>query len=374
MTRKKIYFLINSLGAGGAERVVSNLATNLSRTHDVTIITLKADRFFDLPGNVKHLPLSRTNNNLVMVALIPWFYFQLRRLLPEYDNWVSFLEISNFLHILARKDAMISFRIHIGFFRGFAGSVYRLLIKFLYPKAGKIIVNSEENRYDLAEYLNIPLDRIVTIYNPISIATIEQKKQEPLEDWILEKTKGKKVFVTTGRLEWQKHHEVIIRAFQNLYKSGERDFIWFIIGDWWERHRLEKMVLEYSLQENILFLGTQQNVFKYLGIANYFIYASEIEWFPNVLIEAMACNLPIITSDFKSGARESVLGEYNKNTCKNLKYPYFWSNGVLLDLNRYEYQFLDIYKKTNELKQERAGFENFNTETIIKKWTWIFTR
>lgn len=371
MTRKKIYFLINSLGAGGAERVVSNLATNLSWTHDITIITLKEDRFFDLPENVKHLPLSRAKNNLVMVALIPWFYFQLRRLLPEYDNGVSFLEISNFLHIFIRKDAIISFRIHIDFFRGFVGSVYRLLIKLLYPKAGKIIVNSEENRYDLAEFLHISIDRIVTLYNPISMAEIEQKRKESAEDWILEKTKGKKVFVTTGRLEWQKHHEIIIWAFQRLYWSGEHDFIWLVIGDGVERNRLEKMVSESWLQENIIFLGTQRNVFKYLNVADYFLYASEIEWFPNVLIEAMACNLPIITSDFKSGARECVLGEYNKNL-KIEKYPYHWSNWVLLELNDFEEGFVKVYKSITKVKQNKSGFERFETGMVSERWLELF--
>lgn len=371
MPRKNIYFLINSLGAGGAERVVSNIATDLSWSHNVTIITLKDEKFFDLPKNVKHLPLSHTRNNLIMVMLIPWFYFQLRRLLPEHDNWVSFLEISNFLHILARKDAMISFRIHIDFFRGFVGSVYRLLIKLLYPKAGKIIVNSEENRYDLAEFLHIPIDRIATVCNPISLMEIEQKKQEPVEEWIVEKIRNKRVFITTGRLEWQKHHDIIIRAFQSLYKSGERDFIWLIIGDWWERYRLEKMVSEYSLQENIVFLGTQKNVFKYLGIANFFIYASEIEWFPNVLIEAMACNLPIITSDFKSGARECVLGEYNKNL-KIEKYPYHWPNGVLLWLDSFIDNFTEVYKDITKVKQDKLGFEKFETEKVSERWLNLF--
>ncbi|EKD44103.1 MAG: glycosyl transferase group 1 [uncultured bacterium (gcode 4)] len=372
MTRKKIYFLINSLGAGGAERVVSNIATDFSWSHNVTIITLKDEKFFDLPENVKYLPLSHTRNNLVMVMLIPWFYFRLRSLLPEYDTGVSFLEISNFLHILARRNAIISFRIHIDFFRGFVGSVYRLLIKLLYPKAGKIIVNSEENRYDLADFLYIPINRITTIYNPISVAEIEQKKQEPVESWILERIKDKKVFVTTGRLEWQKHHELIIQAFQKLYLLGERDFIWLIVGDWWERNRLEKMVADSSLQGNVLFLGTQKNVFKYLSIAHYFVYASEIEWFPNVLIEAMACNLPIITSDFKSGAKECVLWSYDKNTCKSMEYPYYWPNGVVLWPNTFVDNFIEVYKDIIQIRQNKWGFERFETSIVSQEWLKLF--
>jgi N-acetylgalactosamine-N,N'-diacetylbacillosaminyl-diphospho-undecaprenol 4-alpha-N-acetylgalactosaminyltransferase len=58
----------------------------------------------------------------------------------------------------------------------------------------------------------------------------------------------------------------------------------------------------------------QKNVFKYLNIADVFLYASEVEGFPNVLIEARELGLPIITSDFKSGAKEVIIGEYTKDT------------------------------------------------------------
>ena len=117
MSRKKIYFLINSLQSGGAERVVSNLARDFSQKYDVTVITLKNDKFFELPDSVKYLPLADTRSNIMMGILIPWYILKLYFLLPKFTSGVSFLEISNFLHILVKKDAIISFRIHIDFFR-----------------------------------------------------------------------------------------------------------------------------------------------------------------------------------------------------------------------------------------------------------------
>ncbi len=58
---------------------------------------------------------------------------------------MSFLEISNFVHILARKNAIISLRVNLDYFKRAAGYVYLMIIKLLYKKAGKIVVNSYEN-------------------------------------------------------------------------------------------------------------------------------------------------------------------------------------------------------------------------------------
>jgi glycosyltransferase involved in cell wall biosynthesis len=76
-----------------------------------------------------------------------------------------------------------------------------------------------------------------------------------------------------------------------------------------------------------------------------FLYASEVEGFPNVLIEAKEVWLPIITSDFKSWAKEVILWEYTKDIWKNVHYPYQGKYWTLLDLNDYQDQFLETYKK-----------------------------
>jgi N-acetylgalactosamine-N,N'-diacetylbacillosaminyl-diphospho-undecaprenol 4-alpha-N-acetylgalactosaminyltransferase len=73
----------------------------------------------------------------------------------------------------------------------------RYLIKWLYPKAEKIIVNSRENKYDLAKFLNISEDKIEVRYNPIDKEKIKKLSKENLDDEILGKIKNKKVFITT---------------------------------------------------------------------------------------------------------------------------------------------------------------------------------
>lgn len=64
MVRKKIYFLVNSLEGGGAERTIVNMSESLSHENDVTIITLKDVNFYELPEKVTYLPLSHIKNNI----------------------------------------------------------------------------------------------------------------------------------------------------------------------------------------------------------------------------------------------------------------------------------------------------------------------
>jgi len=370
MNRKKIFFLINSLEWGWAERVIVNISERLSYKYDVSLITLKDINFYDLPKNINYISLSNVKNNLLMFLLIPFYIYEFKKILKKekFDTWISSLEIANFINILSDKNAIIAFEISIEFFhKWMIWFFYKLLIRFLYPKAKKIKVNSQENKYDLSNYLKIIPEKIDVIYNPINLEKIEKLKNEKIEKDLEEKLRWKKVFTTVWRLVWQKYHEKIIKSFS---KVKDKNWMYLIVWDWKEKENLEKQVLDLGLSENIIFLWAQKNVFKYLNISDYFIYASKIEWFPNVLWEAIACDIPIITSDFVSGAKECILWKYDNNL-KNIKYPYYGDNWVLLDLRNYENNFIEIYDNLKKVKQNKIWFEKFKIEEIEREFEKI---
>ena len=340
---KKYYFLINSLEWGGAERVTLNLAKKYQKEGiKIYIITLKKDVFYDFPNWIQHIPLSNVKNNFLMSLLIPRYVIKFKKIIKKHNlsEWISLLEIANFVHILSKKNAIISFRAHISFFTWLIGYIYKLLIKRLYPKAWKIIVNSYENKYDLAEYLKIPEEKVEVLYNPIDTKKINQLKNEEVEKNILEKIENKKIFITTWRLVWQKHHEKILEALQIYNQKSNKNRIYLIVWDWPERKKLEKLTEKYGLSNKVVFLWQQTNVFKYLNVADVFLYASEVEGFPNVLLEAREIGVPIITSDFKSGAKEVIIWSYDKNTCKNIAYPYQGKYWIIVDYQNYKEQLL----------------------------------
>ncbi len=119
-----------------------------------------------------------------MFLLIPWYVWKAKKILKQYglSDGMSLLEIANFVHILAKKHATISFRTHINFFIGIFGGIQKFLIALLYPKAGKIVVNSLENKYDLAEYLHIPEHTIEVVYNIVDKEEIEKMRSEKIPE------------------------------------------------------------------------------------------------------------------------------------------------------------------------------------------------
>jgi len=340
--KDKYYFLINSMEWWWAERVVSNLVKEkIQSWKDVYLFTLKDDLFYDIPKEVHYIPLSNIKNNILLFLSIPYFALKFKRLLKKYKlkDWISFLEMSNFVHILAKKNTWISFRTHINFFRWITWNIQKLLIKWLYPKAEKIIVNSRENKYDLAEFLKISEDKIEVRYNTIDKEKIIKLSEEDLDDEISRKIKNKKVFITTWRLVWIKHHEKIIETLWE-YNKKNKEWIYLIIWDWPKKSKLENLVKSFWLENQILFLWQQKNVFKYLKHADLFLYASEVEWFPNTLLEAREIWLKIISSDFKSWAREVILWEDTDMIWNNIEYPYMWKYWTLINWNKFNEQLL----------------------------------
>ncbi len=372
MTKPKIYFLVNSLEGGGAERVITNVSLKLRENYEIDIITLKAGTFYDIPEWVNHISLSNIRHNFLLIVLFPLFLFRWNKLLKtwNYKNGVSFLEIANFIHILSRPDAIISFRTSIGVFKGLFWFFYKSLIRLLYPRAKQIIVNSEENRFELAEYLNLPLDKITTIYNPIDTQKVAKDAQEGIDDSLKNQIAWKQVFITVSRLVaddaiGSKNHALVLHIFKRLLEKWEKNFIYLIVWDGPALQALQNQVKWDWLKDHVVFLGKQKNVFKYLAVSDYVIYASRHEWFPNALIEAMAVGVPIITSNFKTGAHEVITGEYNNGASS---YPIFWANGVMLDINHFEEQFFDIYEKINLIKNEKRWIEHFeNAEQSFEK-------
>lgn len=365
--KKKIYFLINSLEVWWGERQIVNLCNNFdSRKFDVTILTLKSWVFYSLKSHIQHISLSSIKNNFLMFLMIPYFVIKLRNIFKreKFDNGISTLEIANFVHILSKKNAIIYSVISLDFFRWFFGRIYRFFICWLYPKAWKILSNSIENIYDLSKYLHMSLKYFDVLYNPFDLDNLSSLKSEPIDQWLLKKIQNKKVFITVSRLVWQKRHYRIIDALAVIYQNKDKNFVYFILWDWPEKNKLEKIVKNYWLENNILFLWVQKNVFKYLKIADYFLYASDYEWFPNVFVEALASKLPIITTNFKTWAQEAVLGNYMN---KKNNYPCVWPNGVLLDAKLFKKQLFDLYDSLDTIKTEQKWLDSFLVDNVTKK-------
>jgi len=174
--------------------------------------------------------------------------------------------------------------------KGISGFINRTLIKLLYPKADLLFANSKGNAIDLEN--NFKIKNIQVIYNPFDIDKIKEKSKESVN------LKSGFNFVTIGRLDEGKNHQLLIKAMREI--EGNL----YIIGDGVLRGYLEQLIYTLNLTDRVFLVGKQKNPYKYLSKADTFLFSSNREGFPNVLVEALACEIPIISTDCKSGPRE----------------------------------------------------------------------
>ncbi|MEW6558497.1 MAG: glycosyltransferase, partial [Elusimicrobiota bacterium] len=155
---------------------------------------------------------------------------------------------------------------------------------------------------DLKETYNIKT-KIFVHPSCVDLQNIKTLSKETLDEpWLLEDKR--KTIIYVGRLSnRQKRIDILLKAI-NIIKNEDLPFKVLIIGDGEDRAFLEEMSKDFDLEGIIYFLGYKKNPYKYYAISDLFVLTSDFEGFANVIIEAMACGLPIIATDCPSGPSE----------------------------------------------------------------------
>ena len=174
--------------------------------------------------------------------------------------------------------------------------VNRLMVKTLYNKADLIISNARASAKDLSENFKCDPKKIKHIYNPIDIRRINEIRSK-------ENFFDPEYFnlVSVGRLEVQKNHQLIIHAMKDFPKARL-----YILGRGVLKKELESLIDSLDIKNRVFLMGFDPNPYQYLKGADLFVLSSNHEGFPNVLLEAMCCGLPILSTNCKSGPDEML--------------------------------------------------------------------
>jgi len=300
-----IVLVISSLASGGAERVLSTIANYWSRNGNrVTLITLNAKGcdFYETDEKIERIGLDvfRPSKSIFDALLSNYKrYSVLRRALKNAnpDIIISFVDRTNVLTLLSSTGlsipVVVSERIDPRSHP--AGKGFNKLRRFLYRKASTVVAQTDSVKNWMMDYLGT--DNVVSFPNPIDIG----KSAHIESNDILQGN----VIVTVGRLWSQKGHDVLITAFSRVV-SHHPDWRLVIFGEGYLRDDLEKMVKELGLENSVFLPGRVKNPENIIGNADIFVLSSRYEGFPNALLEAMACSLPVISTDCNSGPSEII--------------------------------------------------------------------
>lgn len=369
---KKVAFLTNSMGGGGAERIVANLGEYFSQEEDLQseVVLFERNDFYKPHEGVQVSYLADFGGKehpvlkLLSLPLIAW---RLRSYVKKnnIDVVQSHLYRANYVNIMAQmmggthQSQIVN---HDNFFRGykktFFGKQKLKLVDFFYKRADKIIAISEDMKEGMEELLG---RRVEKINNPYDIEMMETKGREE----VMELPEGRRYIISVGSLIPLKRVEDVIEGYSKI-ATRYPDYDLVILGDGSERKPLEGLTEILGVEKRVHFLGRVENPFKYLKRSEVFVMASESEGFPNVLIEAMACGCQVVASDCISGPREIINPDLHRRVEKLTSGGY----GSLFPVGDVEglSQGLEgaIQGKVKAQVMKRAG--SFQRDIIMKKY------
>lgn len=310
---RKVLFIIPSLRKGGAERVLSLLLNAWSGNKTTCHLMLTDDSTitYDIPESVHTTILSHhPKNGLQKLMLLPFNAYKIAKYAHEndIDTIVSFLYRPNYSAVMSRLfgfkgKVIINIRSTTSRYlqEGLLGKVNLFLIRKLFNKADLIISNSMGVKHDLETLMPVKT-RHIAIPNPVDLATIDLLKHDT-RDIAFIPQKDTRYIISVGRLIPLKRHKDLIDAFASIHTKLPNTRL-LLLGDGILKEALVSHAKASGIDNKIDFLGNVDNPFYYLHRSDLFVMTSEIEGFPNVLVEAMACGKAVISSNCKSGPAE----------------------------------------------------------------------
>ncbi len=309
--KPKLLIFINTLQSGGAERVVSLLLGHLKDEFEIHLALYSNIIDYAIPPEIKILNLQQplVQDKLIRFFKLPYISWKVYRYckINIINISVAFLYRPCYINALMKSiwgykgHVIMCERTHQTTMQQSHSSVYRMFSKFMvmfsYKRADLVLANSYAMKTDLIENFKIKTP-VRVIYNPIDLHFIKTHTDEQ-PDYVFDKNSF--YFVNVGGFRKEKNHLLLIQAFFILKNLPCK---LLIVGGGIMEEELKQKVHDLGLMDKVVFTGFDKNPFKYVSRSHCFVLSSDVEGFPNVLIEALACSKPVISTDCSSGPRE----------------------------------------------------------------------
>jgi glycosyltransferase involved in cell wall biosynthesis len=307
---QRVAIFLPSLGGGGAERVMMNLAGGLIDAGvgaDLVIANASGPYRDQVRPEVRMFDVGASR----VMASLPGLVRYLRQERPTL--LLTAVENANLTGAVAGMIARtpVFFTVHIDYASflqnqpGWKNRVVMTLMRFVVPLAKGVIAVSQGAADGFIRVTGAPRHKLHAIYNPLVTPDLLMHAQQPLEkgdfnDWFAPGQPP--VVLGVGRLTAQKDFATLIRAFAHLRQQRPARLV--ILGEGEDRPILEALTRELGIEADVALPGFVQNPHAYMARAGVLAMSSRFEGFGNVLVEAMACGCPVVSTDCPSGPAE----------------------------------------------------------------------
>jgi glycosyltransferase involved in cell wall biosynthesis len=360
---KKVLFLINTLGGGGAEKVLVNLVNNLNMNkYDITVKTLfdiGVNRQF-LNSGIKYEFVFKKvfRGNSQILKLFPAKILYSFMIKEEFDIVIAYMHgvptriVSGCRNLKTKLIAWLHTDIRNSSLQTCFWNDKELVRSM--SRFNRIVGVSKTVIQSFSEVTGIQ-DNLLVRYNTIDVNKIITDSEEPVKEKVFNGNRLK--LCSVGRLVHVKGYDRLIRVHKRLIENGyEHDLL--IFGDGEEKVFLDRYIKENNLKDTVHLMGFHNNPYKYIKKCDLFVCSSRAEGLSTAVSEAIILGLPVITT-MCSGMTE-ILGEKNEYGLIVDNNEESLYQGLLRILN--DRSLLNFYR---ERAKERKTF--FSIEETVKE-------
>lgn len=324
MSKKRVLMIIPGFNFGGAQSVFTTIANGLGDNFEVIECAFNLDCTspYQTKNQIVSLDVGGGKN---VFQKIYFFFLRIQRLKKlkadlGVDIAVSHLEGADYVNILSARTEKIVLCIHgskiydtaikgiEGWFRK------KVFIPFLYRQADLVIPVSQGIGNELTEIFKISGSKIHVITNGVNYQKISVLSKNSISTELLPIFR-RPVIINHGRVAYEKHQKLLVNLANHSDIRGKVNTV--IIGDgpmfdYLVEYSRSLRLKTFSAHEEfpisddhlVFFLGYHSNPFPFLSRSSIYAFPSLFEGLPLALLEAMACGLPVISSDCPYGPRE----------------------------------------------------------------------
>lgn len=312
MAAARIAVYTTDLSTGGVGRMRVNLIRDwVCRGHTVDLLLSDASSpLADLLPDGVRVHVIRTSHRWMSLPYLTWYLIRRRPDVLLTDR--TRLNASALAAVaLASRGTRVLLSVHLPQGKRLdclepvkraseVASLRRLL-----PKNYRIIAVSRGVADDLVREFQIPNDQVEVVYNPAVVPDIEKLAAVPLPEPLFGASTDP-LILAAGRMRSQKDFATLVRAFAIL--ARRRPCRLAILGQGEQKTELEQLAGRLGLADRVRFPGYVMNPYQYMARADVFVLSSAWEGFGNVLAEALALGVPVVSTDCPYGPRE-ILGD-----------------------------------------------------------------
>lgn len=387
----KICFITNTIFTlGGVQRVVSVLASELSKYHEVDILCTREKSEIDREVyNLDSRVNVKINSIINKKNFFTKIYSGIGKKINKYTGLINYLNCEKLIREIyypkQLRDNYIKYfndeqyDIIIG-----VEGYYSLLLSTICNKIESKVIGWQHNSYEaylknkgryywrqdnLFKYYIPKLDKylVLTDYDKekfkdemdISVHSMNNPRSFKSEEKAFLKNKR---FIAAGRFTHQKGFDLLIQSFKKFSDKNE-DWELDIIGEGEDLELLKQMINKYNLEERINIRGFTNKIKKRLLSSSVLLLSSRWEGMPMIVLEGMELGLPIISYNISASIQ---LIDNNYNGILVNKYDVDEFAEAMLKLSN-SYELRKKYSKGSIIKSK-----NFDVEVIAEKWNEIF--